>query len=641
MANRVDNLFTEEDFESAIHACFRRCPMRKFFFSLLFLFSFASVYAGNDYCFGQSNPGLYITADCSVSPSIAGCVSPISGHFFYGDEDIFIDTPSPLKFSRSYDSGHAFQSAFGFSIGGPFPSCIDHYRRDHESGAKIFRMIMDYTREGASVPFESNGFSSKDGEVHQRWFKYDHDNYDNVGGSRYFGGQFGGRVDPANVKVKFRHWEVEGADGRQQREWTVFLGNGGQRIYFDHYPSGHDGLLHHEILPNGNKRFYNYVQGTDRPDRVWTTNASGTKLINQLDFDYRFLRTNETEYEVIGSNGQTFTGQQKICTASFNVKRHTGSGNTKEIAVNQGVSILMSAQRSNQPDIVYERSENDHPRIKRIERPDGRYLAISYYGGDEKARVRYLKAPVGADDSEIRTHEIHYSKEYFAKKKKTFLVWISVYDAYGMKTKYRLGNLSTLLDSFREFDANEELYRRTEFYDGGLFAGVGYLNSEGKCYRTFWLNYNEENNVKEKVFYGNLTGNSQEGSHFKDNESYTNYYEYGENNLLTREDDGFGKVVLYSYKPGTDLLIKQLTEEHGHITKRVFNAYDDCAGLIESIEDDGSSEDPSNLTDVTVQRIRRITPSEDLLTFGKPLEIFEAYYDPGRFHEKDLTDKIC
>ena len=93
--------------------------------------------------------------------------------------------------------------------------------------------------------------------------------------------------------------------------------------------------------------------------------------------------------------------------------------------------------------------------------------------------------------------------------------------------------------------------------------------------------------------------------------------------------DDFGLKTLYSHQPSTNLLTKELVLHHNDIQERIFHTYDANAVIIKTIEDNGSSDDANNFTDVTERLITTIIPINDHFpSLGKPAEIKESYYDP-------------
>lgn len=71
-----------------------------------------------------------------------------------------------------------------------------------------------------------------------------------------------------------------------------------------------------------------------------------------------------------------------------------------------------------------------------------------------------------------------------------------------------------------------------------------------------------------------------------------------------------------------------MTHYKGKIQEREFRTYDDNGELLALIEDDGSSQDENDLTDVSFRRIKHIeSVKEKGSSFGKPWKIKTSYLD--------------
>jgi hypothetical protein len=101
--------------------------------------------------------------------------------------------------------------------------------------------------------------------------------------------------------------------------------------------------------------------------------------------------------------------------------------------------------------------------------------------------------------------------------------------------------------------------------------------------------------------------------------------------------------TLYTYKAGTNLLIKKLIFNKGNIKKRTFQSYNEDGVCIKTIEDDGSQDEESKIYgwNVTERHIKEIKPKETLPA-GLPEIIEERALDLKKKKEvliKKLVNK--
>ncbi len=157
-------------------------------------------------------------------------------------------------------------------------------------------------------------------------------------------------------------------------------------------------------------------------------------------------------------------------------------------------------------------------------------------------------------------------------------------------------------------------------------------------YRSF--QYDKSGNVTEERLYGNLTGKqeislqvSADGKLLNPDEEECHIKTFGYStdglNLLTKMGDCKGNQTLYTYKPGTNLLIKKLIFDKGNIKKRTFQSYNEDAACIKIIEDDGSHEEESQtyIYNTSERHIKEIKPKETLPGVGLPEIIEEKALD--------------
>jgi YD repeat-containing protein len=143
--------------------------------------------------------------------------------------------------------------------------------------------------------------------------------------------------------------------------------------------------------------------------------------------------------------------------------------------------------------------------------------------------------------------------------------------------------------------------------------------------------YDKKGNIIRETIYGNLSGERPEAfNNLQNTDQYSIEYTYSEDefNLLLSKTTPQGYSVYYSYLPETNLLTKELHSYSGKIQERNFYFYDDNGQKNKIIEDDGSSQDDSDMTDVTYRRVKIIDPDMSIgASFGKPKQIREEIFN--------------
>jgi len=160
-------------------------------------------------------------------------------------------------------------------------------------------------------------------------------------------------------------------------------------------------------------------------------------------------------------------------------------------------------------------------------------------------------------------------------------------------------------------------------------------NAAGEIQYIRAFEYDEFGNVLYDSLYGNLSGKDKKPCHIFPNgrvidtgcECYLKHFTYSndESHLLTSSTEN-GVTQVFTYKEDTDLLISKLHLFENNIFKREFYDYDENAVLILEMEDDGSSDNRDDLTNVTERHIQRITPQTES-PVGLPKIIENKYLD--------------
>lgn len=111
-------------------------------------------------------------------------------------------------------------------------------------------------------------------------------------------------------------------------------------------------------------------------------------------------------------------------------------------------------------------------------------------------------------------------------------------------------------------------------------------------------------------------------------------------NLVVSQSDRPGRETKYRYVEGTDLVSSELVTVDGKICRRVFKFYDSQIGsfCIKTIVDDGCSEDPDDLTGVTLRRLTEREPKRSAPCIGLVEE--EREKTINSFGEEILLKKV-
>ena len=358
-------------------------------------------------------------------------------------------------------------------------------------------------------------------------------------------------------------------------------------------------LLIQEILPSGNQLFFSYNE-VHHLIAIEMKNRSG-KPLSWIHFSYEFTENKSQVYITTSDN--------------------------KELTYHFVENQLTQVSGSHSIPVTYEYDGNFL--VKKI-LPEGRFVEIAYQ--DES--VQALKGPHAHSGKAEIAHTFSYGKDY-----------TDAFDAMGVKTRYIYDKRSQLT-AIERYDHLGKLYRTEQKFwgktksDAGLLLAktIGDGNERIYSYRCF--QYDKSGNVLEERLYGNLTGKQEvclqvslDGklSNSDEEECHIKTFGYSTDgfNLLTKMGDCKGNQTLYTYKQGTNLLIRKLIYDKGNIKKRTFQSYNEDGVCIKVIEDDGSQEEESKVYgwSVTERHIKEIQPKAALPGIGLPEVIQEKALD--------------
>lgn len=301
----------------------------------------------------------------------------------------------------------------------------------------------------------------------------------------------------------------------------------------------------------------------------------------------------------------------------------------------------------------YTRGVQDHciynrttaPFITKKILPEGRFLEISYLEGFPKlwtrrhnlkgnvtphvnaGKVGELRAPLdGESESKVK-----YSFVY--EDDKTIVT-----DACGNIQEFFFDKEKRLQKVISKGNSQQSL---TRHYCWSTGKSEGFLQKQwardesGNVAYCKVFEYDDRGNVTAEHLHGNITGRSSglkvddKGEIKLVSESVTTRYEYHDNRFhtLKKEIHRDGREIDYVYAPESSLAIARFEKLNSIIVKRNFQAYDEFANIILSVDDDGSSEDPNDLTGVEVRRLKQCKAYESGPEIGLIKEETNSYWD--------------
>ncbi|MCB1181561.1 MAG: hypothetical protein KDK55_06045 [Chlamydiia bacterium] len=329
------------------------------------------------------------------------------------------------------------------------------------------------------------------------------------------------------------HWREKKESGWSGGSKTLW------RIYANTWTPFHIPIIE-EKLPNGNVLVYEYTRWKKEKQNfplpkllssITAYNADKTHVLGVINFHYPRTKHGEVAgIQVTGSDGRTAFLQHRI-------------GKKSPIT-------LSSATRPGIPLTSY---SSHNAILNTVIKPEGRTL-MTEYNPQGKVSVQY--APVGPNGEKypIGRYEYHDNLTIF-------------HDAENNKVHYRydVDNKLTSIEFFQE----NALYRTERFtWDastGNLICKI-IENPTGTPIQISEYHYDKNQNpILEKVGDG------------KEWRTLERTYSDDGFNLKLTETDRPGKLICFTYVPGTNLLASEFIYENQIIRQRAFYTYDDCA----------------------------------------------------------------
>jgi len=396
----------------------------------------------------------------------------------------------------------------------------------------------------------------------------------------------------------------------QNDTFELSLCNEGKRFYIKN-PSGNFYSITHEILPSGNKIFYEF-NNKNQLELIKQTNASEKKVLAWIKINYG----NTTHLET--SDGKTVDYQFQQDPS--------------------GAQLLVSVARSDKPNLHYHyQVSDDHALLVKKTLPEGRFIHIDYYTDKtNKHKVKTVTTPAGFGDTSV----IHFTYEQ----------GITEVNGPGpRKATYRFNKNLHLVAIEQYLDGSIYRVHKKSWgrkSDAGNLIFTSLADASGSIFYHKYLIYDRSNkgNIIEEREYGDITGSGSitlaiddEGLVGNQDGSIKTFsYFVGKITHGFFQRDAKGTGVKYWYKKGTNLLVKKLVLTRGSldsededytsgIRQRFFYSYNDDAALTKVIVDDGREGDPKKIYDVNERMITCISPKQEMPNVGAP-EIVEQKY---------------
>lgn len=542
----------------------------------------------------SSLSSMYLGSRESDPASLVENVSTIHGDYTEMEVDLTVPAPDSLILSRFYSSRDSLQTAnFG---GWRFnPHCFLSIQKDpkgktYKTGEGTFEYTYVFvgTPEGSILPYTGwYNSSSKDRVV----FKIDAE------------GELLGLANTArgNISAWTNLKNNELSLNPQSNSFELTLSSGDKRFYVKH-PSLDFYVLKLEVLPSGNKIFYEF-DDQGRLAVIKETNSSEKKVLGWIKIEYGSVVHVDT------SNGRT---------ADYHFQQDSSSQ-----------TLLSQVVRSGKPSISYQyKVVNGRALLTKKDLPEGRFVSVDYDPCQEN-KVRSVITPAGTSGT-TTTHFSYYGEDPDRSG------WTEVSGPGSRKTLYR-------------FDEDLQLTHIEQYLSGSLYRvhrkhwgskqnasnliATSIQDGQGAVfyYKSYAYDDRDTGNIVEEREYGNLTGAKPgpiacdgEGIPDESQESHVKTYSYYtvDHVDVVNQMDAKGTGLRLAYKRGTNLLVRKAILKKRNRKKRWFYDYNEDGALTQVIVDDGKDIEAKYFYNATERHITNIFPKKELPNIGAP-EVIE------------------
>ncbi|MBN1914750.1 MAG: RHS repeat protein, partial [Parachlamydiales bacterium] len=250
------------------------------------------------------------------------------------------------------------------------------------------------------------------------------------------------------------------------------------------------------------------------------------------------------------------------------------------------------------------------------------HIVHGIYGeGSKHYRTQQLSLPVGDKDNFVSVYDFSYHPPIAGKKEGT----TTVKSNDGTITTYHFSK-NLLISKIQYFGKDEKLRKEKIFLwdDKNWLKTVEIRDRNKNLFYKKSYEYDQFGNPTLEIFTGNLSGTGE----LESIRTKRIFSDDGKNLLLQEETEN-GKVTLFSYLKGTNLITSKLIKNKNDIILREFWTYDDCHNLIEKVLDDGKSKNSDDLTEVTERHKITYILRQSAPFLHMPEWIIETYYDSG------------
>lgn len=579
---------------------------------ILGFFCFQNAIAGED-----SLNSIYLGSRESDPESLVQNVSTIYGDYTEVEIDLTVPSPDSLVLSRFYSSRDTIQTAtFG---GWRFnPQCFLAIQKDpkgktYTTGEGKFEKTYVHVGNPDGTILTYVGWQNASNPK-RSLFKIDPEE-GSLGLCNTAKGNISSWTNQKNNELYF---------DPQIDCYELSLCSGGKRFYAKH-PSLGTYFITHEILPSGNKIYYEFDE-KGQLSFIKEMNASEKKILAWIKIQY-------------GNGVHVETSDGK--TVDYHFQQDSSGG-----------CLLTSVERSHKPQVQYQYQVIDnHPLLLKKILPEGRFVQVDYYTDQaNKGKVRSLTLPAGSKG----VTGIHFSYEDGCTE---------VNGPGNNKAVYQFNEEERLVAIEQYLDGTLYRVHKKEWgerRDTGNLVSTSIEDDAGNVfyYKSFKYDDLDAGNIIEEREYGNLTGADATPLRIDENEksnsnAHIKTYSYfsGENSHGFFQQDEKGTGLKCWYKKGTNLLIKKFImvkelsdneeeDDYSGTKKRYFYDYNEDGALVRAIVDDGQGGEAKRTYNIGERRITHISPKQELPNIGVPEIIEEKYLDVSQEKEELLIRTV-
>lgn len=554
---------------------------------------------------------IYLGSREGDPDSLVENVSTIHGDYTEVEVDLMVSAPDSLILSRFYSSRDTLGTAnFG---GWRFnPHCFLSVQKDpkgksYTSAEGKFERTYVYVGNPEGTILTYIGWQNTTNLSKKSLFKIDPEEVPGIANTAK--GDISCWTNLKNNDLYFNP---------QTNSFELLLCSEGKRFYSKH-PSLDIYFITQEVLPSGNKVFYEF-DDKGQLSFIKETNASENKILAWIKIEY-------------GNSIHIETSDGK--SADYHFQQDSSSG----------VALLTEVLRSDKPSLAYQYQViGNQALLTKKTLPKGRSVQLDYYPDKRhKNKVRSVTTPTGTGGmaTVLFSYGENNTEVSGPGARKT---------AYRFDDDYQLVAIEQYLDG-----ALYRVHKRSwgvKSYAGNLVSTSIEDHSGNIFYhKLFKYDDEDEGNIVEEREYGNLVGADatpinidEEGGSNQEAHVKTYAYFSGKNTYGFFQKDEKGTGLKYWYKKGTNLLVKKFIltqespdleeeEDDSGIKKRYFYDYNEDAALVRVIVDDGSDGKAKQTYSVRERHITLISPKQELPNVGAPEIVEEKYWDPKQGKE--------